>query len=327
MQSFGREYEYRRAILAILSFYAHVSKPLQETRVILFTDNPDYFKPFLSDLPVHYNLLGPEKIRAMRGAIDFLHRMKIAVIEEAFALVNDDLLYLDSDTFFVGDPTPKMAELDTGVSFMHLCEYSFDTLQDAELPAGESFRAIYSLITKRSFQLADGSSFSITPAQYSWNAGVMFLHRSVAGFLPDVYVLTDQLYPPTHNHASEQYAFSVILQNRVALRACDDVVYHYWYRIKKQIVDGFLAERFTPKWIALPLEGKLHTIHRWTASFPHYLDTHILSLRDDAVQHFHVNEFGKGYRSALRAFFKAPFNAAFVKDVLYHTRRFINRKK
>jgi len=327
IQSFGREHEYRRAVLTILSFYAHVSKPLPETRVILFTDRPDYLEPFLTGLPVHYRLLTSDKIRAMRGEIDFLHRMKIAVIEESFSIAGGNLLYVDSDTFFIADPAPKMALLSDQASFMHLREYSFDTLREAVLPAGESFLAVYSLITNQSFRLADGSPVSITPAQYSWNAGVMFLHHSVAGLVSDVYALTDQLYPATQNHASEQYAFSVILQNRMTLNACDDVVYHYWYRIKKHIIDAFLIKRLTLSWSVLPLNTKLEEVRRWTSSFPRYLDEHVFTLRDDAVQYFNTDEFGKGFRAALRAFFKDPFSVTFIKDVLYHTRRFTCRKK
>jgi hypothetical protein len=220
-----------------------------------------------------------------------------------------------------------MAMLNADISFMHVCEYSFDSLRDAELPAGESFRAVYRLITGKSFQLTDGSSLSISPSQHSWNAGVMFLHRSVEASLPDVYALTDQLYPATRNHASEQYAFSIILQNRVALKACDDVVYHYWYRVKKQIMDTYLASRFTPSWKALPFDERVADVRKWTLAFPRYLDHHVLTLRDDAIQYFATNQFGKGYRAALRAFFRNPFNLGFIRDVLYHTRRYIRQDK
>lgn len=325
MQSFGREYEYRRAILTVLSFYAHVSAPRAEIRVILFTDKPSFFEPYLKALPIDYCELTPEKISAMRGAIDFLHRMKIAIIEEAFSRASGDLLYVDSDTFFISDPVPKLKQLDPGISFMHLCEYSFDTLKDAELPAGKSFRAVYSLIEQKKFLYADGSSFSISPRQYSWNAGVMFLHSSVSVLLPDIYVLTDQLYPATHNHASEQYAFSVILQGRTEIRPCDDVVYHYWYRIKKQIMDSFLGDHLGQKWTDLILEQKLKDVMGWTQCFPTYLDKHILTLRDRAIQCFNTNQFGRGYGIAFRAILRDPFNIAFMRDVFYHTRRFITR--
>src|SRR5688500_15091363 len=103
IQSFGRENEYKRAILTVLSFYANCSLPDEQTRLMLFTDRPEYFSSYLSGLPVDFILLTPEKIKEMRGNIDFLHRMKIAVIEEAFDKTGGNIIYADSDTFFVAD--------------------------------------------------------------------------------------------------------------------------------------------------------------------------------------------------------------------------------
>src|SRR5687768_10678009 len=106
IQSFGRENEYRRAILTILSFYAYSSIEMDKTSVLLYTDKPEYFYGYLDGLPVNYILLTPEKIKKMRGDIDFLHRIKIAVIEEALILSDGAILYADSDSFFTGDPKP-----------------------------------------------------------------------------------------------------------------------------------------------------------------------------------------------------------------------------
>ena len=50
LQSFGRESEYKRAILATLSFYAFSSLPVDQTKVLLFTDQPEYFKKYFEDL-------------------------------------------------------------------------------------------------------------------------------------------------------------------------------------------------------------------------------------------------------------------------------------
>ncbi len=70
IQSFGRENEYRRAAFVVLSYYAHAGEDNNE-RTLLFTDNPEYFEPYLKGLPVEYVLLTPEKIRTMRGRLIF----------------------------------------------------------------------------------------------------------------------------------------------------------------------------------------------------------------------------------------------------------------
>jgi hypothetical protein len=327
LQSFGRENEYKRGILTALSFYAHSTLPVSLTKVVLFTDQPGYFKPYFHGLPVTYVVLTPEKIRSMRGSIDFLHRMKIAVIEEAFCLSEGDLLYADSDTFFTSDPSYLMSQLSPGKSFMHEWEYQFESLRNWKLPSGQTFVDFLKLIESKSFVLADGRELKVTPDHSSWNAGVMMLHSSHKQLIPDVYALTDQFYPASLNHASEQYAFSVVLQLNTQLEACDAVVYHYWYRVKKQIIDQFLTGRFVPAWASLPLEIKLQQIKEWTGGLPAYFEKHEWTVKDKAIQAFNENRFPEGYQWAIKALLQKPFGSkAFLKDTLYHLKRHITHK-
>jgi hypothetical protein len=321
-QSFGNEREYRRAIFAILSYYAHHDR-LKWKQTVLFTDNPAYFKNFLDGLPVQFELLTPQRIMTMRGKIDFLHRMKIAMIEHAFNKTNENLLYIDSDTFFISPSDALMQELSPRIGFMHLIEYSFKALMERQLADGDPVSPFVQLISSREFVKADGSRMPIYLSNYSWNAGVMMFHTSVRKLLADVYALTDQFYPSTHDHACEQYAFSIVLQNTIELRPCDNVVYHYWYRVKKAIMDGFLKKRFAGKWKHKNLNEKLKFVKRWTEQLPDIFETDILMLRDNAVQAFCENNFRKGYAAALRVILKNPMDATFLKDVLYHTKRFL----
>jgi hypothetical protein len=321
IQSFGREIEYKRAILTVLSFYAHCSLPVEQTRVLLFTDRPEYFSLYLAGLPVDFVLLTPQKIKDMRGKIDFLHRMKIAVIEEAFNKSDGNILYADSDSFFTANPLPLLQQLTPGKSFMHVLEYRFEDNRNFPLPAGKTFRAFLNLIETKSFYDANGQQISVNSEDLSWNAGVMMFHPSHVRFIPDVYVLTDQFYPETLNHASEQFAFSIILQRNTKIAACDDVVYHYWYRVKKQIVDLFLQKRMNEHWSGLSLKEKLSEVKQWTVKLPQLFTSHILTIRDNAIQAFNDNRRGEGYRHAIKAILKAPFDKTFLKDVLYHTKK------
>lgn len=316
-QSFGREYEYRRVTLAILSFYSFADK---DVPTILFTDNPGWFAPYLKDFPVQYVLLTPEKIKTMRGKIDFLHRMKIALIEEAFQISGTHLLYSDSDTFFQGNPVAYFAGMDESKSYMHLHEYEFEYLRNMALPAGKTFRDFLDIIEHRKLLLADGSELPLSAKNSSWNAGVMLLHASHSRWIPDVYTLTDQFYPDSKNHASEQYAFSVLLQTRTHLQACEELVYHYWYNVKKKIIDIFLEQRLSGLQ-AMSVDEKLATVKKWTQELPALFDSHVLALKDNAVQTFNNKEFGAGLKWAFRAFAKGAWrDTTFIKDVLYHTK-------
>ena len=322
VQSFGKEYELKRATLAILSFFAHTSIDKMDAQVFLFTDKPEYFKEYLQGLPVKFMLLTPQKVKLMRGKIDFLHRMKIALIEESFLNSEGDLLYFDSDAFFIADPMPLMKKLSPEMSFMHLHEYHFEEMKNFPLPGGATFQAYLKHIEQNSFKLTDGSDFTISPKLSSWNAGVMMLHRTHAIYLPDVYALTEQTYPQTKNHASEQYAFSIVLETRTKLQTCDTVIYHYWYRIKKQIIDEFLKEQFNDGFSKKLLDEKIAIVKKWTEELPKVFENHVLTLRDNAVQKLNENKYGEGYVWAAKAIFKAPLSdGKFIKDVIYHLKR------
>ena len=322
-QSFGKESEYKRAIFAVLSFFAH--RPLDKyVQVLIFTDDPEWFKRVLVDLPIHYVLLSPEKIKVMRGNIDFLHRMKIALIEEAFQLYpQHKIVYSDSDSFFTANPDVILEQIAPDCSAMHLWEYEFESLKDRVLPAGKTFQDFYQLIQKQDFVVADGTTIKISPVMSSWNAGVMFFHPEHKRFIPDVYALTDQFYPSTQNHASEQYAFSIVLKQHTRLIPCAAISYHYWYRIKKQIADEFLQDKFNEAFLSASLSSRLGLVKEWTQVLPHLFEEHVWMWRDHALQAFNENRFKEAYKWTFNVLLKKPFSSAsFVKDALYHTKRY-----
>jgi len=321
VQSFGKKTEYRRAVLTILSFYEHIG---EARKTLVFTDNPEWFSAYLEGLDVKYIQLTADKIKSMRGEIDFLHRMKIAMIEETFALTDGNILYADSDGFFTGDIKHLTDLLSPEQSFMHLKEYNFEFLLDMALPAEETFRAFLALIENTSFKLANGKPITITPWHASWNAGVMFFHSSHVRFIPDVFTLTDQFFPLTRNHASEQYAFSIILQDNTRLKPCEEINYHYWYRLKKNVIDQFLEKNLYRAFADRPLQNKVTTIMQWTKELPELLSKQKWILTDNAIQAFNRNMFLEGYKWAIKAILKNPFNSpSFYKDIAYHTKRLI----
>lgn len=318
-QSFGRENEYRRALFTIMSYLLYCGS---DASVVLFTDNPDWFRTYLKQAQIRYMLLTPEKIKSMRGRIDFLHRMKIALIEEAFGLYPDaHLVYADSDTFFTADPSSVVAQVTAETSSMHLWEHQFESMKDQALPAGKTFRAFYELICTHTFTGADGRSIAVTPEMSSWNAGVMIFHPTHKRFIPDVYALTDQFYPPTENHASEQYAFSIMLQTNTHLIPCESVNLHYWYRVKKQIADLFFEARINADFASLTVQQQMEFVRQWVDTLPDIFEQHILTLQDNAIQHFHEGQYREGYQWAFRALRKRLLDFAFLRNVLYFTKK------
>jgi hypothetical protein len=326
LQSYGAIHEYRRAIFSIWSFYSQPSVLELGVAGIVFTDNVDFFKLYCEGLPLKFILLTPEKINKMRGSRDFVHRLKIGIIDEAFDVFEGNLLYVDSDTFFVGHPLKYTEQLSADVALMHKFEYRFEDMKDFELPALASFRAFYSFLQSRSFTLGDGTQLQVSPGQISWNAGVILLHGSHRSYLKDVLFLTDEFYSGTQHFGCEQYAFSVILDHYITVKGCEDMVYHYWLPVKKPIADKFISHRITKEWAGRPMNEKIVEIKKWTLDFPSFFDQDVLMMKYQAIQSFNRNSFMKGYFYSAKAILKNPFDFRFFRDIGYHTRRLLTGK-
>ncbi|RZK98461.1 MAG: hypothetical protein EOO62_26490, partial [Hymenobacter sp.] len=102
----SREAEYQRAIFAVLSFWAwHKGRATGAVQAVVFTDQPAYFEPYLAGLPVRYELLTTARLAAMQQPHGYVHRVKAAILAQvAQACPQDELLFIDSDTFFVALP-------------------------------------------------------------------------------------------------------------------------------------------------------------------------------------------------------------------------------
>lgn len=321
-QSFGREYEYKRAILAIWSYFAHVS-PSLNTKVVLFTDKPEYFKKYLEGLPIEYSLLNDQKIKELKGNINFIHRMKIGIIKETLEKYNngESLFYIDSDTFFIKNPQTVIDSISSNTFFMHLHEYEFSSIDINIRSINDPMRKLIEYIKNNTFKIEHNSKFKIRLNHSSWNAGVMIFDNSHKQYLNDVYSITEQLYSTTLCHASEQFAFSIIFQEKFDIQSCDNIVFHYWYRTRKIIIDLFLDKLLNDNWANLSLDTKKKEILKLTQTLPNYIETHPMIYEDHAIQAFNIDDFKNGYSYAIKSLLKRPNNIKLIKDILYHTKR------
>lgn len=328
-QSFGRESEYRRAVLAILSAFCFLSEEEKKAvTVVLFTDQPNWFQQWLSGIQVDYRLMTPEKMQQMRGEINFLHRMKIALIEETFyAYPKHVMFYIDSDTFFQGSCMPIAVQVSHEKAFMHLIEYPFHTLNNPLYSSTDPFYKFYHLIVNQPIALNDTETVIIQDTLFSYNAGVMCFHPSHVALIPAVYALTTAIYVPTENHASEQYAFSIVLQHKKQLQTIGDTVFHYWHRVQKQVVDERLEKAAFLKLEHLSHTEKLEAVKGLIDVLPAYILRHTYVLLDQVIQELNQDEFKNAYRNFARLLFRSPFLALKnVRHVLYHSKRYLIQK-
>ncbi|KQS32310.1 hypothetical protein [Pedobacter sp. Leaf194] len=239
--AYGRETEYYRAIFCVLSFIAWVDDP-KRVRIIIYTDKPASFEPYLKGLEITYYLLTPELLEDMLAGTGFLHRRKVAVIDLTFKnFPESDLLFVDSDTFFIANPKAILNGFAPGKSFMHKREYDFKTGLElfSSFKQGDYTEAFIKFITSRSFKIG-GIVENFTETDYSWNSGVLGLNKGFCKLMPDVFILTDRFYSNSKWFVSEQLAFSLILQKRTEIRATDEFILHYWGNRQKILVDNLI---------------------------------------------------------------------------------------
>lgn len=244
--SYGKETEYRRAIFSILSFYSWSAKELTKLRILVYTDHPQFFEPYLAHLPISYILLTKELQQQMLGDSGFIHRIKVGVIEETFKKYPDEhLLFIDSDTFFIEDPAVILNGFKSGASFMHKREYNLEEgLRFFKaINQGEHASDFLNYIDNRAFFL-EQDTFYFGKEDYSWNSGVLGLHASFSSRITGVVELTDAFYANSKWFISEQLAFALILQKTTEIAATDDLVVHYWGYRQKVLLDKFIGDLF-----------------------------------------------------------------------------------
>jgi hypothetical protein len=220
---------------ALLSLLSYLRQPAGAT-VLVYTDNPAHFQTVLGDaVGVSYVFIEPAQWQAWRGEIDFVHRVKIKVLQHAAAQYAGQLLYVDTDTIFTQSAAPIFAALAQGERFMHVGE--------GRLGDGNPLNRKINRALQRAGGLAVASG-AIGPETRMYNAGVLGLRSLDAPLLAEVLALTEQLYRLYPKHVMEQLAFSVVWAQAGQVREAALWVYHYW-NLKE--IRPVLAQLFAPQ--------------------------------------------------------------------------------
>ena len=311
--SYGREAEYRRAIFAALSFWAHYRGAPTAVNAIIFTDNPAFFQPFLQGLPVEYVQLDADQRRAMHGPHDYVHRVKIGILHEVMQRhPGHDVLYVDTDTFFVADPAPLLRQLAAGTAFMHQPEFTLAEAVDRYAAFEPALAAcpprLLQLLASRTFGVL-GRERQFSGAQAGWNSGVLGLPAAAARLLPDVFALTDAFFAGSGWFTSEQLAFSLALPIAFPLQRSDQYVFHYWGGGQKKLLDTRLAGVLTTAFGRQPVAARLAAVRPRTRRWRRHAE--LDQLREGALYALGRGRLLPGAKYAAKALWRAPFNLAF----------------
>lgn len=218
--------------------------------VILYTDNPDFFKPVLQHF-VHHEiaLLTPALIKQWRGDINFVHRIKIEMLLDFFSRHTGSVIYLDTDTYCNASLAPLFDAIEKGSIFMHTCEGKLGDKTNI------GFRRWIRFLNSNRI-MYKGERITGAGSIQMWNAGVLGFSDQYLPVLKDVLQLTETIYPVFPKHTVEQFAFSFVFKKMNNLQAAEDIIYHYWDL--KEYRD--LLQNFFERNQQLPLEEQTNKL-------------------------------------------------------------------
>lgn len=220
-QAYGLEDVIRQTQFSMISLISKIAKP-GSVEIWVYTDRKDLFTPYFGSYPhIVYKEITMDQVKKWRGAIDFVHRVKVEILRDAGKQFDGPLFYADGDTYYLSDPTEMFSHVNDRYSLMHIAE---NALIDGKDPLSKK---ILKFCKKHQFDI-HGEHVAIGPSTVMWNAGVLGISQNNKKLLPSVLELTDQMHSTYQKHVMEQLAFSFFLQTRSQVQAADHVIYHYW---------------------------------------------------------------------------------------------------
>lgn len=213
--SFGKNLDYHtQTAFCILSFL----KSAQIKAVTIVTDFPKFYQFLESKVNVY--TIDESHIKDWEGEHAFFWRVKMKAIQTAQQQQPEHhLLYVDSDTFLIGDLAEINTKLDLGHSFMHLEECQL------KVSTSKTEKKMWQSLKNKTFEGID-----ITNSTSMWNAGVIAIPKNKAAKLTQhaIDVCDAMCATDCRRRLLEQFAFSITLAHHTELLPADDVILHYW---------------------------------------------------------------------------------------------------
>ena len=213
---FRRELEY-----ALLSLDKTAGPWTRENvTVVIYHDNELSLPGALQNLKIIFKQLTRAKVREiLEEGNGFFLFMKPWIIRECLREFSGNVLFVDTDTFFMQDPGPLFRAINAGKLIMHLKEHKFSV---------RPFLKRY--LKEFSLQDRQGIDYSIKPGKfYMWNSGVIGLNPRSLPLLEEVIHMTKQISATRRWHTTEQLAFSYFFAGKEPVLEADKYIFHYWF--------------------------------------------------------------------------------------------------
>ncbi len=229
LQAYGSVDILNEAMVSVSSLYM-VTNLNSRPQIVIYTDSALYLSSFLPE-GIQYIHTPAEQWEKWKGEKGFVHRAKIEMLRHFSSEHEGNVLYLDTDTYFLHDPASLFQAIEENFFLMHTDEGKIKGSKN------KVFRKLERFLKKYKFKRS-----AILPTMHMWNAGVLGFKTTDKPILDKVLALADDLYKAYPKHVMEQLAFSVYFQEKTRL-ACEDKIFHYWdFKEYREIIRGFFQK-------------------------------------------------------------------------------------
>lgn len=184
------------------------SQEVREVRIALVCD-PSNRRP---DLPVEHLVVSDVEVNSW--ITGYKYAAKAHALRLGLERYGGAVALVDTDTVFKSNPLDLFRRVGPGRSVMHAEE---GVLGD---------HTYWRSLLDRLHEPVEG--YDISSKSRMMNSGVVALHESDKAAVPAALGLMNTLHAIEPIFNIEQFAFTAALEQRGALAACEDVIWHYW---------------------------------------------------------------------------------------------------
>ena len=220
-QCYGNEQIFYECAFSLLSLWQQLKdESPDQYPVCIYTDKPEWFQRF-KDCPLQlsYRVIDPPTLAEWKGSINFVHRVKIALLTDFVQQHEGNILYTDTDVVFTAGIKPMVQNIAAGRLYMHVMEGKINDCSNAIMTKLNNY------LVKTGKKMKNGTPMVTAEL---WNAGVLGFNADHTGLLDEALQFTDEMYPSFPKHITEQFAFSVLFQQTAAVMAAAPYMVHYW---------------------------------------------------------------------------------------------------
>lgn len=212
---FGHDISYYQQVF--FSIYTAFLNKNESDRIIVLAEDPSFFKQIedrITVIPIDRAI-----ITEWQGSYGYFFRLKIKALEYvAKEYPNQDILYLDGDTFVYNSLDLIKRELDKGSSIMHVNEGFLPQL------ATKSEKKMWKSLKHKTF-----AGVYIDETTSMWNSGVIGIPVQHQQIIPLALNICDEMCVGNIEYfTKEQLAFAMAGSQMTTIQPADHVVGHYW---------------------------------------------------------------------------------------------------